>query len=398
MKKINLVLVWFRNSLFCLIASLAVIAVHEGKVCAQDFDLTGYWESDQGAIYQFRQVGDTLFWYVDFLPAVENVFYGTINGKIITGQWADLPAGTSRGQGTLALEIETNNRIVKITQIGNYGGTYWQRTTRQKSIERRQSSAAAGSTGTQPGQPLKQSSPCGDYPGEKCYRIFWRQGGGGTFSFYEENGRCLYDEVEAGDRERRKGELLITPDPANPGEAQFTMKDSWSKRGNPCTFKGTIVGRTLVEKFAKSVSMSCADGWNSDCRLELDPNQGYCGDLGLTTGKVQASDLVPLFDAVTGLGQVWIVKAPDGWRAIWRRQEGSDIFNGEWHRGDHVVQTVLRIERVDDQIKATRIKSSDGYRCKFEGRVKGATVEGTQRCAAPNQDYRRPAPFQATIH
>ena len=87
---------------------------------AQSYDLTGYWlENDFGVTYQFRQVDDRIFWYMDSRPRVVNVFYGTIAGDMITGRWADLPGGNLQGQGTIGLRIESNDRIVKISQTGS---------------------------------------------------------------------------------------------------------------------------------------------------------------------------------------------------------------------------------------------------------------------------------------
>ncbi len=90
-------------------------------------DLTGYWDSDGGSRYRFRQVGDKLFWTVDHSPTVINVFYGTIAGNVISGTWADLPDSQSLGQGTISLRIESINRVIKIDQTGNYGDTIWTR-------------------------------------------------------------------------------------------------------------------------------------------------------------------------------------------------------------------------------------------------------------------------------
>ena len=111
-------------SVSSIVNILALLFFLSGSVTwGQSYDLTGYWKSNQGATYQFRQVDDRLFWFVDFSPRVVNVFYGTIAGNTITGRWADLPGGDVAGQGTVALRIESNNRIVKISETGNYGGT-----------------------------------------------------------------------------------------------------------------------------------------------------------------------------------------------------------------------------------------------------------------------------------
>ena len=102
---------------FCIIIIfLCLLVMLSGpRLWGQSFDLTGYWESNEGAVYLFRQVDNKLFWYVDYLPQVTNVFYGTIAGNTITGMWADLPGGRHTGQGTVALRIESNDYIVKIS-------------------------------------------------------------------------------------------------------------------------------------------------------------------------------------------------------------------------------------------------------------------------------------------
>jgi len=84
--------------------------------------LTGEWTSDNGGCYKIRQIGSQIFWSLDDQPRVINVFTGYIAGNIITGNWADLPGGNLQGSGTLALRVESNDRLVKIDQTGNYLG------------------------------------------------------------------------------------------------------------------------------------------------------------------------------------------------------------------------------------------------------------------------------------
>jgi hypothetical protein len=71
---------------------------------------------------------------MDGLPRVINVFTGYAAGNTITGTWADLPGGTLQGSGTLALRIESQNRMVKIDQTGNYGGSVWTRGSCSKTV------------------------------------------------------------------------------------------------------------------------------------------------------------------------------------------------------------------------------------------------------------------------
>ena len=41
-------------------------------------DLTGFWQDDTGGKYQIRQMGNQIWWYMDNMPAVANVFKGSI--------------------------------------------------------------------------------------------------------------------------------------------------------------------------------------------------------------------------------------------------------------------------------------------------------------------------------
>jgi hypothetical protein len=89
--------------------------------------LTGEWSDNNGSCYKIRQIGNQVFWHMDGSPRVMNVFVGYIAGNIITGEWADLPGGSMQGNGFLSLRIESQNRMTKIDQSGNYGGTVWTR-------------------------------------------------------------------------------------------------------------------------------------------------------------------------------------------------------------------------------------------------------------------------------
>lgn len=89
--------------------------------------LTGAWKDDNGVTYCVQQVGNSVFWHMNDKPRVHNVFHGTIAGEYLTGQWTDLPGGQMRGNGTLSIRIESNNRMVKIGQSGNYLGSVWTR-------------------------------------------------------------------------------------------------------------------------------------------------------------------------------------------------------------------------------------------------------------------------------
>ena len=89
--------------------------------------LTGEWTNENGGCYKIRQIDNQIFWTLNDPPRVINVFMGYIAGTTITGTWADLPGGNIQGNGTLALRIESPDRMIKIDQSGNYLGSVWTR-------------------------------------------------------------------------------------------------------------------------------------------------------------------------------------------------------------------------------------------------------------------------------
>ena len=90
-------------------------------------DLTGFWKDDNGSNYQIRQVGNKIWWYMDGLPEVNNIFVGTVSGNTISGEWTDLPGGNLRNTGSLKLRIVSNNRLEKISESMFYGGSVFTR-------------------------------------------------------------------------------------------------------------------------------------------------------------------------------------------------------------------------------------------------------------------------------
>jgi hypothetical protein len=92
--------------------------------------LTGYWQTDNGGCYQIRQNGNEIWWAGESsdIQRPTNVFHGTIAGNMLTGQWCDLPSNPSQGcEQTIALRIENNNRLVKISSSAPYNGSVWTR-------------------------------------------------------------------------------------------------------------------------------------------------------------------------------------------------------------------------------------------------------------------------------
>jgi hypothetical protein len=97
-------------------------------------DLTGRWSCDDGGTYFVRQVGSELWWTGRSgeprgnKRAFANVFHGTISGNVVTGAWADDPAGEARGAGTLTLEVVGEGKKVqlkKTQETGGFSGGAW---------------------------------------------------------------------------------------------------------------------------------------------------------------------------------------------------------------------------------------------------------------------------------
>lgn len=89
--------------------------------------LTGIWQDNNGTRYAVRQDDDELYWWMAGGEQVQNVFYGTLVGTLITGEWVDLPGGRTLGSGTLAIELRTPDLMVRVGGRGNYGASEWRR-------------------------------------------------------------------------------------------------------------------------------------------------------------------------------------------------------------------------------------------------------------------------------
>jgi len=93
---------------------------------AQTHDLTGFWQSDIGACYQIRQIGNEVVWVDE--PNINswayNAFYGLIAGNSLTGKWYDMPSNPQNNFGeSLAFRIENNTKMVKISESKSYNGS-----------------------------------------------------------------------------------------------------------------------------------------------------------------------------------------------------------------------------------------------------------------------------------
>jgi len=99
----------------------------------QQEGLTGFWQDNSGGHYLIRQVGNRIYWVDDGRPKYLNVFVGTARGRIIDGEWADLPGGQLDHSGTLQLRIESNDRLVKVNSGGvPFGGSVFTRSYQER--------------------------------------------------------------------------------------------------------------------------------------------------------------------------------------------------------------------------------------------------------------------------
>ena len=100
-------------------------------ISAQSYNLTGVWQSDAGGCYQIRQNGNEVFWAGGPIGSVSahNVFHGAIAGNTLTGLWYDLPANPYQAFGaSLSVRVESNNRIVKVSESAPYRASTWTKT------------------------------------------------------------------------------------------------------------------------------------------------------------------------------------------------------------------------------------------------------------------------------
>lgn len=94
-------------------------------------NLTGVWHANDSGTYYLHQTGNTLWWLGmsrDQGRTFANVFYGTIVGNVIEGDWVDVPigAGGARSGGSLTLIGEAlSTELTKIFQSRLFGASAW---------------------------------------------------------------------------------------------------------------------------------------------------------------------------------------------------------------------------------------------------------------------------------
>jgi hypothetical protein len=97
-------------------ALLAVAALFLGSGACQagDIDLTGKWQGDT-ATYWLRQVGNEVWWICkskDGGKSFTVAFHGKLSGTQLTGNFADVPPGKNRAQGSIKAQLLFKGRAV----------------------------------------------------------------------------------------------------------------------------------------------------------------------------------------------------------------------------------------------------------------------------------------------
>jgi hypothetical protein len=100
-----------------------------------DLDLRGHWLEDDGDRYAVTQRGNTVWWVglsLDGLQEgirVSNVFQGQLDGRRVSGSWADVPRGITRlanlsgGSVSLEVGISAQGNPVELTAV-NWTGAF----------------------------------------------------------------------------------------------------------------------------------------------------------------------------------------------------------------------------------------------------------------------------------
>ncbi len=94
-------------------------------------NLSGYYYANDGGHYYVRHIGNQVYWFGEHPSGSwANVFKGTIDGKIITGSFYDVPKGRIAGSGSLTLSVGCFGSGFTKLSGNNFGGSVWTKTTR----------------------------------------------------------------------------------------------------------------------------------------------------------------------------------------------------------------------------------------------------------------------------
>jgi hypothetical protein len=107
-------------------------AAPAAALCKSSDDMNGVWKSNDGGTYYIRQMGADVWWMGvsgDGGKTWANVFRGTRNGAVVTGQWADVPKGRTHGGGALTLRLAGGPTSVsgfsRQSATGGFGSVRW---------------------------------------------------------------------------------------------------------------------------------------------------------------------------------------------------------------------------------------------------------------------------------
>ena len=94
--------------------------------------LGGVWAANDGGTYYVRQIGGTIWWLglsPDEGGSFANVFHGSLQNGVISGDWADVPLGSTFNAGTIALAAPKLQSITlaRNSETGGFSGQSWQK-------------------------------------------------------------------------------------------------------------------------------------------------------------------------------------------------------------------------------------------------------------------------------
>lgn len=95
---------------------------------ASGVDLTGYWTISPDVDIYIKQIDNDVWWYCESVgvdPSWTSVANGTIDGSTVNLRWVDVPKGDNDLNGTLTLNITSDNEMQLIDQTGDWGGENW---------------------------------------------------------------------------------------------------------------------------------------------------------------------------------------------------------------------------------------------------------------------------------
>ena len=126
---------WRGKGVILTAVTLLALAFSCRPAAAGETNLTGTWACDDGGTYYLRQVGDRVWWLGKSGNDGQdwtNVLHGTIRGREVVGDWADVPQGGAANSGQLTLRLVVRDgRVVEIEkrrQVGDgFGGGVWRR-------------------------------------------------------------------------------------------------------------------------------------------------------------------------------------------------------------------------------------------------------------------------------